>query len=197
MNIAVLYAVSTEAWQVIGAGIAAFAALASWAAVLVAVRAAKKARDAERETREAEREAHREATRPRLLLSPAFNTSGPMAPTMTLAVHNAGGGIAQNVGLVLVTEATFARHGLGFILPGETVYVGSNVLADENHRAVAYGRSAEGEGLAWNVVGERRSLASVPADLPSFEEAFAAFYPGEDVEDDRELGKLLRGSDLY
>ena len=175
-------AVSTATWQVIGVGIAAVAALASWAAVVVASRAAKDAREAERD-----------AARPRLLLSPAFNTSGPIAPTMTLSIHNAGGGIAQNVGLLLVTEDDFARHGLGFVLPGETAYFGSDVPASEHHRAIAYGRGADGEGFVWNVLSERRPLASAPAPLPSFADMFAAFHPGEDVEEGRELRQLLRG----
>ncbi len=190
---AIPMALSAEVWQVIGVGIAAFAALASWAAVIVALRAAGDARDAERESREVARESEREARRPRLLLSPAFNTSGPVAPTMTLAVHNAGGGIAQNVGLILVTRDTVARYGLGFLLPGETIHFGSDVDADENHRAVAYGRSADGEGLGWNIVGERRILDSAPSDLPTFPEAFAAFYPGEDLEAGRRLGRLFLG----
>ncbi|MET0304868.1 MAG: hypothetical protein ABW196_01405 [Solirubrobacterales bacterium] len=177
-----LYAVSTEAWQVIGVGIAAVAALASWAAVVVAARAAKDAREAERD-----------AARPRLLLSPAFATSGPIAPTMTLSIHNAGGGIAQNVGLLLVTEDVFAYHGLGFVLPGETAYFGSDVPAAKEHRAVAYGRAADGEGFAWNVLSERRPLASAPASLPSYDDMFDAFYPSEDVEEGRELRQLLRG----
>jgi hypothetical protein len=179
---AVLYAASTETWQVIGVGIAAVAALASWAAVVFAARAAKEAREAERD-----------ATRPRLLLSPAFATSGPIAPTMTLSIHNAGGGIAQNVGLLLVTEAAFAYHGLGFVLPGETAYFGSDVPASKDHRAIAYGRSADGDGFAWNVLSERRSLASAPAVLPSYADMFAAFHPGEDLEEGRELRQLLRG----
>jgi hypothetical protein len=182
-------AVSTATWQVIGVAIAAVAALASWAAVIVASRAAVDAREAERDVREAERD----AARPRLLLSPAFNTSGPIAPTMTLSIHNAGGGIAQNVGLVLVTEDTFARHGLGFVLPGETVYFGSDVPASEHYRAVAYGRGADGQGFAWNVLSERRPLASAPAPLPTFADMFAAFHPGEDIEEGRELRQLLRG----
>ena len=175
-------AVSTATWQVIGVGIAALAALASWAAVVVASRAAKDARDAERD-----------AARPRLLLSPAFNTSGPIAPTITLSIHNAGGGIAQDVGLLLVTEDDFAYHSLSFVLPGETAYFGSDVPALENHRAIAYGRAADGEGFAWNVLSERRPLASAPAPLPSFADILAAFYPGEDVEEGRELRQLLRG----
>ena len=175
-------AVSTATWQVIGVGIAAVAALASWAAVVVASRAAKDAREAERD-----------AGRPRLLLSPAFNTSGPIAPTMTLSIHNAGGGIAQNVGLLLVTEDDFAYHGLGFVLPGETAYFGSDVPASGDHRAIAYGRGADGEGFVWNVLSERRPLASAPAPLPSFADMFAAFHPGEDVEEGRELRQLLRG----
>lgn len=175
-------AASTATWQVIGITIAAIAALASWAAVIVASRAAKDAREAERD-----------AARPRLLLSPAFATSGPIAPTMTLSIHNAGGGIAQNVGLLLVTEDAFAYHGLGFVLPGETAYFGSDVPAAKEHRAIAYGRAAEGEGFAWNVLSERRPLAPAPAPLLSYADMFAAFYPGEDVEQGRELRQFLRG----
>jgi hypothetical protein len=175
-------AITDSTWQVIGTGIAAIAALASWAAVIIAVRAAGDAREAERN-----------ANRPSLLLAPAYATAGPLAPTMTLSVHNAGAGIAQNVGVLLVTGRAFAYHGLSFIAPGETVYFGSEVPAETNHRAVVYGRSADGEGLAWNIQGARRSLASAPADLPSYAESFAAFYPGDSVEEGRELKPLLRG----
>jgi hypothetical protein len=183
----VVFAVSTEVWQVIGVGIAAVAALASWAAVVVAVRLAKEAR-----------EAQRDADRPRLLLAPAFTTSGPLAPTITLSIHNGGGGIAQNVGLLVVTDDAFAYHGIDFIRPGETIYFGSDLPAALDPRAVAYSRSVEGEGFAWNAYGERRTLAAAPAALPSFAEIFAAFYPGEEVEASREVRQLLRGSDtLY
>jgi hypothetical protein len=112
---------------------------------------------------------------------------------MTLSIHNAGGGIAQNVALLLVTEDDFAYHGLGFVLPGETAYFDSDVPASGDHRAIAYGRDAEGEGFVWNVLSERWPLASAPAPLPSFTDMFAAFYPGEDIEEGRELRQLLRG----
>jgi hypothetical protein len=181
------YAVSAEMWQVVGVAIAAIAALASWFSAIVATRAARDAREAERD-----------ASRPRLLLAPAFATSGPLAPTMTLAVHNGGSGIAQNVGVMLVTNESFAYHGLGFVQPGETVYFGSDMPASADFRAVAYGRSAAGEGFAWNALSERRPLSSAPAALPSYADMFAAFYPGEDCEEGRTLFQLLRGSDtLY
>jgi hypothetical protein len=154
-------ALSGSTLQVIGTAIAAVAALASWAAVVVALRSSREAREAERD-----------ASRPNLLLSPAYATSGPLAPSMTLAVHNAGSGIAHNVGLILVTEEAFAYHGLGFVVPGETVYFGSEVTADEGHRAVAYGRSADGEGLAWNIPvsagrSPRRPTISPHMPMPS------------------------------
>jgi hypothetical protein len=177
------YAVSAETWQVVGVAIAAIAALASWFSAIVATRAAKDARETERD-----------ATRPRLLLSPAFATSGPLAPTMTLAVHNGGSGIAQNVGLMLVTDESFAYHGLGFVQPGETIYFGNDMPAAADFRAVAYGRSATGEGFAWNTLSERRPLASAPGALPNYADMFAAFYPDEDSEDGRTLCQLLRGN---
>lgn len=74
-------AITDSTWQVIGTGIAAIAALASWAAVVIALRAAGDAREAERN-----------ASRPLLLLAPAYATAGPLAPTMTLSIHNAGRG---------------------------------------------------------------------------------------------------------
>jgi hypothetical protein len=180
-------AVSSETWQVVGVAIAAVAAVASWFSVVVASRAGKAAREAERD-----------ASRPRLLLSPAYSTSGPLAPTMTLAVHNGGGGIAQTIGLLLVTDESFAYYGLGFVRPGETIHFGSNMPASKVHRAVAYARSADGDGFAWDAFGARQQLAAAPADPPSYQEIFGAFYPGEDVGGGRDACELLRGSDtLY
>ena len=112
---------------------------------------------------------------------------------MWATVHNAGGGVAQNVAVLLVTEDAFARTVLGLVLPGESVYFASNVAPDPEARAVVYTRTVDRRELVWNLANERRELAGEAAAYPEFKDLWSAFYDDEVENGDRDLGRLLRG----
>lgn len=160
--------------------VALLSALASWMAV-------KQARDAAQEVRKSESEARL----PLLLISRAFSEPGVGPRTMALSIYNAGG-IAQDVGVILVGEESRGVAPIDFIRPGETITFGSDVEATGNSRALAFARSADRRQLVWDHDHRRKELAPDDAPMPSWSSVFAAFYPGEDLEDLRP-GKLLRG----
>ncbi len=176
------FAVTITTWiQVLGTLIAAVAAVASWVAVVQA-----------RRTAEDTRRAEREAMLPLLLVSPTILTPGAGTPTMGVAVHNAGGGIAQNVAVLLVTDNAYGRHVITFLGPGETVTFGSDLDAADGARAVAYARSSDSRDLVWNADNERRELPGGASPMPSWATIFTAFYDDPDL-DSRRPGHLLRG----
>jgi hypothetical protein len=181
------FAVTVTTWiQVLGTLIAAAAAVASWVAVVQARRGADDARRAERE-----------AMLPLLLVSPTVITAGAGSPTMGVAVHNAGAGIAQNVAVLLVTDDAYGRHVVTFLGPGETITFGSDLDAADGAQAVAYARSSDSRDLVWNADNERRELPSGASSMPSWAAIFAAFYDDADLES-RRPGRLLRGdTSLY
>ena len=180
-------AVTVTTWiQVASTLIAAIAAVASWVAVAQA-----------RKTAEDARRAEREASLPLLLVSPTILTPGAGNPTMGVAVHNAGGGIAQNVAVLLVTDDAYGRHVITFLVPGEMVTFGSDLDAGEGARVVVYARSSDRRDLIWNADNERRELPGNTSSMPSWETIFAAFYDDSDL-DSRRPGRLLRGDNtLY
>jgi hypothetical protein len=182
-----LSAVSVTSWlQLAGTLVAAAAAVASWAAVVQARRSAEEARQAERES-----------MLPVLLVSPTILTPGAGHPTMGVSIYNAGGGIAQNVAVLLVAEDAFGRHIVTFLRPGETVTFGSDLDATDSARAVVYGRSADNRDFVWNADNYRRELPGGASPMPSWETIFGAFYSTQGL-DSMRPGQLLRGdSRLY
>jgi hypothetical protein len=183
----VILTVAFPTWLQVGSTVAAAAAAgASWFAVVQARRAAQDTRLAEAET-----------WLPLVLVSLNFNLPGAGQPTMGIELYNAGGGVAKNVAVLLVSEDAYARQVIGFLRPGESVTFGSELPATDQARAVVYARSQDGRELVWDHEGQRRELEALPSGMPSWETSFAAFYPGEDLSGHRPTN-LLRGDNrLY
>lgn len=180
-----IFAVTPTTWiQLGGVAAALLAALAAWAGV-------KQARDAAREVRDSEREARL----PLLLLSTASVGTQQRGTTLALAIYNAGD-VAVDVTVILVGEDSHAGGPVGVVRPGETVNFGSNIAGTDQARAVAFGRSRDGTGWAWNHDRNRRQLGGADRFAPTWEAIFGAFYPGESLERLR-LGSLLRGDNMY
>jgi hypothetical protein len=175
-------AVAFPTWLQVGSTVAAAAAAgASWIAVVQARRIAQEAREAEAE-----------ALLPLLLVSLNFNLPGAGRPTMGVALYNAGGSVAKNVAVLLIAEDAYARQVVGFLRPGETVTLGSELPATDAARAVAYARSQDGRDVVWDHEGERRELEHPPSGWPVWDAIFEVFYPDEDLSGHRPTN-LLRG----
>src|ERR1700709_537808 len=177
-------AVTVTTWlQVAGTLIAAAAALASWAAVVQARKAAEDARQAEHD-----------AALPLLLILTSIVKLAAGHSSLTVAVYNASGGIAQDVSILVVGENAYARGVEGFLRPGETISYSTDVEATTESRAGVYGRTADRREFVWNPNALRRELASADSPRPSWEMIFAAFYDDAGDLDSLRPTQLLRAA---
>jgi hypothetical protein len=103
---------------------------------------------------------------------------------LALVIHNAGGGMAKQAAYVLASGNQFATQflGTGFLRPGETAHIETQLLALTSSWGDALGvlicRDLEERTWVWNLAGERRELKRKKGrPFYTAADAWAEFYP--------------------